>query len=114
MARSGPEFPVDDTWRARVKRELAKRTWSQSRLATEIGCARQTITNLLTGNVNQSPYVTNIHMLFGWSLPTPLRDDAETEELLEVWNKLDQHSRARLLERGHALADGLVPPPKKR
>src|ERR1700755_3618415 len=114
MARSGPEFPVDNTWRARVKRELAERGWSQARLASEIGCARQTITNLLTGNVNQSPYVTEIHSLFGWSLPTPIGDDAETEELLQVWAKLDQSSRARLIERGHALADLLGSPSKKR
>lgn len=105
MPRSGQAYPVDDGWRKRVDLALELKGWTRADLARAVGCSRGTITHLLNGDVQQSPYVPAIHRALGWTPPLPPSLGGEAEEAIEILQQLDDIKRARWLERGRALLE---------
>lgn len=106
MPRSGQAYPIDDALRARVERQLTTNGWTRADLARKAGCSRATITQILNGTVQQSPFVPAIHAAFGWS-PPPSSLSEDDQEAMEILRELDAISRARWLERGRATAEAL-------
>jgi len=105
MPRIRPAHAIDDAWRARVRRALDTRGWEQVDLARAVKCSPSIISELLSGKKNQSPYVPDIHIALNWTPPLPPVLPEETEELIELWQQLDDMAKGRLLERARALAE---------
>jgi len=105
MANKRPAYRVDDEWRQRVIRALDEKGWKRVDLARAAGCPPSTITELLNGQADQSPYLPAIHSALGWTPPQSPLPTAETEQLLQIWAKLDEIGQARLVERGLALIE---------
>jgi transcriptional regulator with XRE-family HTH domain len=105
MPRTRPAHPVDDAWRRRVRRALEDRGWEQLDLAKAAKCSPSVLSELLTGKKQSSPSVPDIHLALGWTPPLPPSLPEETEELLELWNSLDDLDKGRLLERARILAE---------
>lgn len=105
MPREGISYHVDDLWRGRVNERLAELKKKPAWLATESGCPRSMLSELLSGKRDSSTYLPEIHAALGWDPPLgPLlsRDD---EELLKIARGLDAGQRARLLERALTLEE---------
>jgi len=105
MPRTRPAYHVDDAWRRRVRRVLEERGWEQLDLARAANCAPSVLSELLTGKKQSSPSIPDIHLALGWTPPLPPTLPEETEELLELWNHLDDLDKGRLLERARILAE---------
>ncbi len=105
MPREGIAYHVDDLWRGRVRErldelaELTKETRNQSWLATESGCPRSMLSELLSGERHQSTYLPEIHEALGWDPPLGPLLSHDDEELLKISKRLTAEQRARLLER---------------
>lgn len=105
MPRSGQAFPVDDAWRAAVVDALRVQGLTQGELARRAGCGRTAISNLVQGVVRQSPLVPDIHAALGWPAPMPPLASVDAPELSAIYDKLDDTSRAMLLERARTLLE---------
>lgn len=115
MSRSrGRAYPVDDDWRRRVRDVMDSKGWSQADLAREVPCSPSVISELLSGKSNESPLIPEIHTALGWSPPHVSVLAPDTEELLALWQKLDERRKARLLERAGILAEDVAKDGKKR
>lgn len=98
-----PAHAIDDLWRARVRRALENKGWEQLDLAKAVGCSPSIISDLLSGKKNQSPYLPDIHTALGWSPPNPPVFPEETDELMQLWQRLDDIAKGSLLERARLL-----------
>lgn len=86
---------------------MAKNGWSRADLAREMGVSRSVVSDLLNGKYKHSPYVPDLHKVFGWSPPPPSLD-AESEELMGIFGRLGPRDRGRLLERARDLLEASV------
>lgn len=105
MPRDGISYHVDNLWRDRVHERLGELKKKQAWLATESGCPKSMLSELLRGIHGSSTYLPEIHKALGWDPPLgPLlsRDD---EELLKLARNLDPEQRARLKERALTLEE---------
>jgi hypothetical protein len=84
---------------------MDERGWSQAELGRHVGCTRSTIGHILNGDVNQSPYIPDIHRVFDWTPPQSPMPTVDTEELLKVWAMLNPSGKDRLLERAQVLTE---------
>jgi transcriptional regulator with XRE-family HTH domain len=105
MPRSGQAYPFDQAWVDRLLARLKEKGWTKADLAREVGAGRSVVWNIVNLKVRQSPYIPDIHMAVGWTPPAPLVADEDTEEIVSVWNQLNEHSRGRLLERAKSLLE---------
>ena len=103
MAKPRPAYGIDDEWRGRVRRALEAKGWDQADLANKVHCSPSVISDLLNGKKHQSPYVPAIAVVFGWTPPIPLTEDQD--ELMRLWNAMDDIDRGRLLERARAISE---------
>lgn len=87
-----------------VERKLEAKGWSRADLARAVKCSPSVITELLNGDANESLFVPKIHFALDITPPQTVMSD-DTEELLGLWEKLDDSGKARLLERAAALAE---------
>ncbi|HET9893156.1 MAG TPA: helix-turn-helix transcriptional regulator [Mycobacterium sp.] len=116
MPRSGgprPAYHIDDAWRARIRRKLDAKGWTQADLARRINSSPSVISDLLNGVKDQSPYVPAIHMALGLTPPLPPLVSEDLEELMGIWEDLDDVSRGRLLERARLLGDSRKKPDER-
>lgn len=65
MPQRGQAVPIDDAWRAEVKKRCKDRGWSLSELARVVRCRTNAITRLINGEHNQSPLVPRIERALG-------------------------------------------------
>lgn len=104
MSSSRTLVAVDEAWRGRVERALAKKRWNQLELAKAVGCPASIISELLKGKKKHSIYVRQIEDVLGFT-PLPSTISEELEELLGLWDAMSVSDRERLLERARTLVD---------
>lgn len=103
--RAGQAYPIDDGWRRMVERKLKSKQMSRADLARAAGCSPSVISELLNGDAKESIYVPEIHFALDISPPPTSLLPGDTEELLALWEKLDDLGKVRLLERAAALVE---------
>ena len=86
---------------------MRRKGWKRADLARAVGCSRGTITQILNGSVQQSPYVPDIHTALDMTPPLPPSMEGEASEAIEILKQLDERGRTRWIERGHALLEEL-------
>lgn len=105
MRRGGISYPFDDAWRERVERALNERGWTRTELADRIKANKSTVSEILNGTVSRSPYVADIHAALGWTPPQPPLADPDTQQMLDMWARLDAMQKGKLLGRAEAMLD---------
>lgn len=103
MPREGTTYHVDDLWRGRVESRLRELERNQLWLATESGCPRSMISELLSGKRDVTTYLPEIHKALGWDPPMGPLLSKDDEELLRIVHRLDAEQRAALKERALVL-----------
>lgn len=90
---TGPAYPIDAEWRAKVLARMAEKRIRRSQLAKLIGCDPSSITILFRPDTVQSRLVPDIHRVL--ELPPPTATDGSPSE---EPNALDDELRAAFAE----------------
>lgn len=99
MPREGIQYVVDNVWRGRVAERLLELKRRPAWLATESGCPRSMISELLSGKRSNTTYLPEIHDALAWPAPMGPMLSRDDEELLALAKGLSEPQRARLKER---------------
>ena len=106
--KSGQAFRPSDGWLEMVRAELKARDWSQTKLATEVGADKSTMTDLLKGDATR--YANDVADKLGLPRPQPQISTREEWEWLRLGQRLHatKHPDApKILEQVRVLVDGL-------
>ncbi len=105
MPREGIQYDVDDVWRGRVRDRLVELAESMNWLATQSGCPRSMLSELLSGKRSNTTYLPEIHKVLTWPAPMGPMLSKDDEELLKLANSLTDEQRGRLHERALSLQE---------
>lgn len=105
MPREGTQYWIDDTWRERVRERLIDKGWKQADLERASGCPRSMISELLSGQRNQTTYLPEIHDALGFEPPSGPLLSKDDEEMIVLSHMLTPEERARLRERATMLIE---------
>lgn len=78
---------------------------NRAELARRLRCGRTAASNILNGIVQGSALVPQIHDVLGWPAPMPPLASVDAPELSAIYDRLDERSRAMLLERARTLLE---------
>lgn len=112
MPREGIAKAIDDEWRTRAAERLAEKGWTKAMWADTAGCPRSLITELLDGKRSATTYLDELHQALDWPTPMPPLAAKDAGEMLYLWDRLDEVSRARLLERARVIFEEISKKPK--
>jgi hypothetical protein len=113
MPKKGPAFHVDDNWRDRVRSRLAERAQSLSDLARVVDMPKSTLSELMNGLHQQTPFLPEIHAALGWDPPQPPLPSKDAGEVMYLWERMDDVGKQRMLDKGRSRLDELLKRAKK-
>jgi hypothetical protein len=113
MPRSGIAYHIDDAWRDRVRKALAAKGWKPAQFATEAGCPRSLVSELLSKKRHQTTYLPEMHAALGWDPPQPPIASPDTGEISYIFDRLDEAGRQRLIAKAREELDEILKAAKK-
>ncbi len=91
---TGPDWPLDATWKQSVIDELDRRGMNQRDLARILGVTPAAVSYLLSPTKTwQSKLVPAVHEALGWPPPTAPSSTDDLEDIRRLWSELSAEQR---------------------